>query len=401
MNAEQTTGRVWNRRRTEKQRRLAEANMPGKVIPTDQLVSVLENLLAPGDRVVLEGNNQKQADFLSRMLAEVNPQKIHDLHMIMPSVGRSEHLDLFEKGIARKLDFSFSGTQSLRISQLLEDGLLEIGAIHTYIELYSRLYVDLSPNVALIAGYKADRKGNLYTGPSTEDTPALMERSARSLQPTFHALAEQSWRRPADIALRETVGRLGREGEAQMMLATGGVNTHRGAIWALGLLVSAVAMLGGEGQSQAIADAAAALARLPDGFAPKSFSKGLRASRRWQVPGAREEAQCGFPHITRLALPQLQHSRARGASEPQAQLDALMAIMTSLSDTCVLSRAGMAGLQAMQQGACEVLAAGGCASFAGRAALARLDAIMLALNASPGGAADLLAATLFLDRVAG
>ena len=96
----------------------------------------------------------------------------------MPSVGRSEHLDLFEKGIAHKLDFSFSGTQSLRISQLLEDGLLEIGAIHTYIELYSRLYVDLSPNVALIAGYKADRKGNLYTGPSTEDTPALVEAAA-------------------------------------------------------------------------------------------------------------------------------------------------------------------------------------------------------------------------------
>ncbi len=213
-----------------------------------------------------------------------------------------------------------------------------------------------------------DSRGN---GAHQDLNLALMERSARSLQPTFHALAEQSWRRPADIALRETVGRLGREGEAQMKLATGGVNTHRGAIWALGLLVSAVAMLGGEGQSQAIADAAAALARLPDGFAPKSFSKGLRASRRWQVPGAREEAQCRFPHITRLALPQLQHSRARGASEPQAQLDALMAIMTSLSDTCVLSRAGMAGLQAMQQGACEVLAAGGCASFAGRAALAR------------------------------
>ena len=251
----------------------------------------------------------------------------------------------------------------------------------------------LSPKPGLV-----DSRGN---GAHQDLNLALMERSARSLQPTFHALAEQSWRRPADIALRETVGRLGREGEAQMMLATGGVNTHRGAIWALGLLVSAVAMLGGEGPSQAIADAAAALARLPDGFAPKSFSKGLRASRRWQVPGAREEAQCGFPHITRLALPQLQQSRARGASEPQAQLDALMAIMTSLSDTCVLSRAGMAGLQAMQQGACEVLAAGGCASFAGRAALARLDAIMLAQNASPGGAADLLAATLFLDRVAG
>lgn len=76
-----------------------------------------------------------------------------------------------------------------------------------------------------------------------------------------------------------------------------------------------------------------------------------------------------------------------------------MAIMTSLSDTCVLSRAGMAGLEAMQQGAGEVLAAGGCATAQGRAALARLDAQMLAQNASPGGAADLLAATLFLDRV--
>ena len=74
MNAEQTTGRVWNRRRTEKQRRLAETKIAGKVIPTDQLVSVTE-VCAPGDRVVLEGNNQKQADFLSRMLAEVNPQQ--------------------------------------------------------------------------------------------------------------------------------------------------------------------------------------------------------------------------------------------------------------------------------------------------------------------------------------
>ncbi len=53
----------------------------------------------------------------------------------------------FEKGIARKLDFSYSGAQSLRTSQLLEDGALEIGAVHTYIELYSRLYVDLIPDV--------------------------------------------------------------------------------------------------------------------------------------------------------------------------------------------------------------------------------------------------------------
>lgn len=163
-------------RRLERVRGLAD----GAVLPRERLVAALEALIAPGDRVVLEGNNQKQADFLSRSLARVDPGKLHDLHMIMPSVGRPEHLDLFELGIARKLDFSFSGPQSLRIGQLLEDGLLEIGAIHTYIELYARLVVDLIPNVALVAGFVADREGNVYTGPSTEDTPALVEPTAFS-----------------------------------------------------------------------------------------------------------------------------------------------------------------------------------------------------------------------------
>ncbi|MDA3168172.1 malonate decarboxylase subunit alpha, partial [Pseudomonas aeruginosa] len=172
----------WSRRRQEKQRRLERVRglADGAVLPRERLVAALEALIAPGDRVVLEGNNQKQADFLSRSLARVDPGKLHDLHMIMPSVGRPEHLDLFELGIARKLDFSFSGPQSLRIGQLLEDGLLEIGAIHTYIELYARLVVDLIPNVALVAGFVADREGNVYTGPSTEDTPALVEPTAFS-----------------------------------------------------------------------------------------------------------------------------------------------------------------------------------------------------------------------------
>lgn len=170
------------RRRSDKQQRLdrVAALADGKVLPTASIVAALENLLAPGDRVVLEGNNQKQADFLSRSLAQVDPARLHDLHMIMPSVGRAEHLDLFERGIARKLDFSFAGTQSLRISQLLEDGLLEVGAIHTYIELYARLLVDLIPKVVLSAGFMADRAGNIYTGPSTEDSPALIEPAAFS-----------------------------------------------------------------------------------------------------------------------------------------------------------------------------------------------------------------------------
>lgn len=249
----------------------------------------------------------------------------------------------------------------------------------------------LSPKPGLV-----DSRGN---GAHQDLNLDLMERSARSLQPTFHALAQQSWQRPADIALRQTVGRLGREGEQQMMAATQGVNTHRGAIWALGLLVSAVAMLGGEAKADAVAKTAAQLATLPDDAAPKVFSKGLRATHRYRVPGAREEAQQAFPHILQRALPQLRLSRLNGSSEAHCRLDALMAIMTSLTDTCVLSRAGMEGLDAMQDGARAVLDAGGCAHPDGQRALAALDRQMLALNASPGGAADLLAATLFLDRI--
>ncbi|PAW35120.1 triphosphoribosyl-dephospho-CoA synthase MdcB [Pantoea vagans] len=249
----------------------------------------------------------------------------------------------------------------------------------------------LSPKPGLV-----DSRGN---GAHQDLTLALMERSAHSLMPAFLALARHSWLRPADIALRETVGRLGRDGEQQMMAATGGVNTHRGAIWALGLLVSAAAMHGGAASADQLTRTAAALASLPDQAAPKLFSKGLKATHRYQVPGAREEAQQAFPHVMKLALPQLLTSRAVGASESEARLDALMAIMTSLSDTCVLSRAGMTGLVAMQQGARAVLLAGGCRTAAGQVALSQLDRRMLALNASPGGAADLLAATLFIDRV--
>ena len=249
----------------------------------------------------------------------------------------------------------------------------------------------LSPKPGLV-----DSRGN---GAHHDLTLALMEQSAHSLTPTFQALALQSWLRPADIALRQTIGRLGREGEQAMMAATGGVNTHRGAIWALGLLVSAVAMLGGEATVPAVAATAAALAKLPDDAAPKVFSKGLRATHRYRVPGAREEAQQAFPHVLQYALPQLRLSRRNGGSESHARIDALMAIMTSLTDTCVLSRAGMEGLKTMQRGARAVLSAGGSATPKGQQALGVLDRQMLALNPSPGGAADLLAATLFLDRI--
>jgi hypothetical protein len=126
---------------------LVSSWMDAPLLPREKLVESLEALIAPGDRIVLEGDNQKQADFLSRSLVKVDPKKLHDLRLIISSISRPEHLILFELGIARKVDFAFAGPQSLRVAQLLEDGVLEIGAIHKYVELYARLYIDLPPNV--------------------------------------------------------------------------------------------------------------------------------------------------------------------------------------------------------------------------------------------------------------
>jgi malonate decarboxylase alpha subunit len=170
----------WTKRREEKERRMQAVMrwMSGPVLPTDKTVEALEALVVAGDRIVLEGDNQKQADFLSRSLAKVNPKKIHDLHLIISSISRPEHLTLFELGIAKKVDFAFAGPQSLRVAQLLEDGVLEIGAIHTYVELYARLLVDLIPNVVLVCAEQADQEGNLFTGPNTEDTPMIVEAAA-------------------------------------------------------------------------------------------------------------------------------------------------------------------------------------------------------------------------------
>jgi triphosphoribosyl-dephospho-CoA synthase len=93
-------------------------------------------------------------------------------------------------------------------------------------------------------------------------------------------------------------------------------------------------------------------------------------------------------------------ARERGIAENAARVDALLSIMASLDDTCLLHRAGLPGLHAGQHGARRVLQAGGSSTREGAAALAALEHELLSLNASPGGAADLLAATLFLDMLA-
>lgn len=251
---------------------------------------------------------------------------------------------------------------------------------------------DLSPKPALV-----DRRGN---GAHTDLHLGLMHASALSLWPAFKEMAQAASEfGEVGLPLREAIGRIGREGEQAMLATTNGVNTHRGAIWALGLLVTAAALEPESTAPGAIALRAARLALLDDRYAPHPLSHGAQVAQRYGARGAREEAQLGFPAVIQRALPQLKHSRAAGHGEQNARLDALLAIMSSLADTCVLYRAGETGLQTMQLGAQAVLEAGGSASLDGRRRLHELDHQLIALNASPGGAADLLAACLFIDRI--
>lgn len=128
--------RTWDasrRRRGDKLSRAAAAlsgSASGRVFPREKTVALLEALLEPGDRICLEGNNQEQADFLARALVQVDPRQVHDLHVVQSVLALPEHV---ERGIARRLDFSFSGPQAGRLTSLLGDGRVSIGAIHTYL----------------------------------------------------------------------------------------------------------------------------------------------------------------------------------------------------------------------------------------------------------------------------
>jgi malonate decarboxylase alpha subunit len=179
MNAPCSTG-DWDTRRHGRLQRLERAAALGlaRRVEPGRVGELLEAVIEPGDRVCLEGNNQKQADFLADTLAECSPERLHDLHMVQSVLALPSHVDLFERGIARTLDFSFSGPQAGRLARLVKDRRIEIGAIHTYLELFGRYFVDLTPKVCLIAAHAADAAGNLYTGPNTEDTPAIVEATA-------------------------------------------------------------------------------------------------------------------------------------------------------------------------------------------------------------------------------
>jgi triphosphoribosyl-dephospho-CoA synthase len=256
---------------------------------------------------------------------------------------------------------------------------------------------ELTPKPAL-----ADCRGS---GAHQDLDVATLRRSALALRDGFAAIARAAAGEKPSLQLRARIGQIGREMEQRMLAVTGGSNVHRGAIWALGLLVAAAGQRRSTHNPAGLGAAAAVLARLPDtGMstcrpADRPPSHGEWACLKYGAAGARGEAQRGFPHAVRVGVPVLRATRDRGVPEAYARLDALMAIMASLDDTCLLHRGGRAALEAAKAGAGAVLHAGGTEVPAGRQRLDWLHAELMARWVSPGGSADLLAITLFLDRL--
>ena len=147
----------------------------GRFVVSEAAVSLLRAVLCAHDRVILEGNNQKQAGFLAKALLNTDSAGVRDLHLLMSAVSLEEHLAFFEKGVASRLDFAFSGLQAKGIARLIRERKMQVGAIHTYLELYSRYLTDLRPQVALLAGETADVQGNVFLGTNGEETAFLCE----------------------------------------------------------------------------------------------------------------------------------------------------------------------------------------------------------------------------------
>jgi triphosphoribosyl-dephospho-CoA synthase len=203
----------------------------------------------------------------------------------------------------------------------------------------------------------------------------------------------------------ETLRRLGVRAEAAMLAATRGLNTHRGAIFALGLLSAAVGRTveRGEAPSDAIvrrtllacwgADLSCARQR------PGNLSNGLVVARRYGVSGARGEALRAFPSVFDFALPALRQALARGCDARRAQLCAFFALLAHVDDTNILHRGGAEGLAFVRRVAREFRDSG---DVYASDAITRAEAIhreFVARGLSPGGCADLLAAALFVHDV--
>lgn len=253
-----------------------------------------------------------------------------------------------------------------RLSDFAADYLAEL-AVDTLIT-----EVDLTPKPGLV-----DCNNN---GAHTDMDRSMFHRSAKALLPYFRKAVVLGMEREDCMP---SLQQAGIQAEKDMMYATEGVNTHRGAIYGFGLILAALGnrlTRGGDIFAHAAALAAA-------GEPSDKDSHGALAKRRYGAGGAREEALAGFPHA-RCACEVLREQEGD-------LLPALLTLLAEVEDTNLLHRGGSEGLKLVQEEARDILG-GPAAEYIER--LQTLDQTCIQMNLSPGGCADLLALGLLLYR---
>ncbi|KAF1297810.1 triphosphoribosyl-dephospho-CoA synthase [Enterococcus sp. JM4C] len=251
--------------------------------------------------------------------------------------------------------------------------------------------VSLTPKPGLV-----DRLNN---GSHEDMNYQLFIKSARALTPYFYEMAQAAWGKPVNQELREAIAQIGRQAEEAMYQATDQVNTHKGAIWSLGLLVSVSASqmsLQGFVDTRTIFDEVAKLAAYPDRTYQKApvsreskVTHGQKVKQQFGVSGAYGEAVAGYPHV-QLALDE--YERHTDETTQMRNLHMLLAIIGSLDDTCILYRSNQETLTHVHQLAKEA----NQTALPNQAFLA-LIAYCEEKQISPGGSADLLAASLYVQ----
>ncbi|MBR8314931.1 triphosphoribosyl-dephospho-CoA synthase MdcB [Burkholderia dolosa] len=252
------------------------------------------------------------------------------------------------------------------------------------------LEIDTYPKPGLVS--------HVDTGSHSDMDAATFARSAAVLRPYFAELAEAG-ARDADMAV---LRKIGLRAEHAMLAATGGVNTHRGAIFGLGLLCAAAGARAAAGAAAHATTLGEFVAhrwgadilggpRLPD-------SHGERAGRRYSVGGARREAAGGFATVYRVGLPALRRAMRDVPHDAEAaRVDACFALIAALDDTNLLHRGGRAGLDFARAVARAFVARGGVRARDWRLRAVAVHRAFVARRLSPGGAADLLAMSVFVD----
>ncbi|HIY93127.1 triphosphoribosyl-dephospho-CoA synthase [Companilactobacillus sp. HBUAS56275] len=243
--------------------------------------------------------------------------------------------------------------------------------------------VSFSPKPGLV-----DAQSN---GSHTDMDIDLFYKSADSLLAGFEEMIRVSYQHPLDISLREEIGRIGRLTEKDMFAATNGVNTHKGAIWSMGLLVSVISSLQTD-DLETIFAGVKKLSRMPDKYVQTTRkTHGMITKQKYALNGAKGEAQSGFANVSKILSFQPE------ADDYDTWLKRLLLLYSNVNDTNVVYRSNLQVLQRFQTLSSQIVVSK--QAVLDNPEFQTLQKFTKKYNISPGGCADLFAASYFLKHL--